>query len=155
MCDLIGQIVRLPEQIEGKILAQDGATLYVLLEDGNVKTSPLEKVQFCHPETLFLEAHKRWMDIEEAAHHLDISRRTLDRWLADAPTDLPGAPIPAGVGKSKNSWRFDPDTIDQWARAFASWRRKHRISRNTANSGKRRSPTKRKGRTSIFKQTHT
>ena len=103
MPDLNGQHVRLPDQQEGHILACDGITLYVLLADGSVQQSPLDAVQFSHPEALLQKRQKLWLDIEAAANHLDISRRTLDRWLADAPPELPGAPIPAGIGKRKKT----------------------------------------------------
>lgn len=65
--------------------------------------------------------HEGVITTRQTAELLGISRGRLDRMVAEAPKDLPGAPGLLMTGK-KRSWRWQADMAWTWFRAYSAWK---------------------------------
>ncbi len=54
---------------------------------------------------------KTWLDADEVAAYLSVSRRTIYNWLASG--EIPTVELPGRIR------RFDREAIDEWVRSMA------------------------------------
>lgn len=62
-----------------------------------------------------------WISTDEAAAIFGVDRETLDKMVAKAPPDLPGAPLDVSHGVRRR-WRWDPSRLTVWAAAYQTWK---------------------------------
>jgi len=85
----------------------------------------------------------RWGTVEEAARLAGVSRATLDRMRRlqrERGWELPGDPVPVGVGTRRRRENWDLDRVPEWAAAFARRRETEKPAGST------RAPRRRAGR---------
>jgi excisionase family DNA binding protein len=58
-----------------------------------------------------LDNGRTWLDADEVADYLSVSRRTIYNWLASR--EIPTVELPGRIR------RFDRDAIDDWVRSMA------------------------------------
>jgi hypothetical protein len=64
----------------------------------------------------------RWISLTDAARRLHVAARELRELAAQAPGDLPGAPMVTGRGAQRSHLRFDPERLAAWWSAAGAWR---------------------------------
>ncbi|MFH1463964.1 MAG: helix-turn-helix domain-containing protein [Pseudomonadota bacterium] len=87
-----------------------------------------------------------WLSLEDAAQVLDIDLRTLKRMVSEAPGDLPGAPVPAGVGKKRKLYRWAREDLARWMRAYGLWRESQDDERKQARMKRKKKAPSARGR---------
>jgi hypothetical protein len=63
------------------------------------------------------------LDLDAAAAALNVCKNSLRTMLADAPVDLPGAPVQIGRGRTRKHLRWHPEDLRVWWGAYCAWQR--------------------------------